>query len=151
MSQKNNTLSLGVLRLVAVSWFVFLGLVMSQFLFPTNSVNVKQPVIILNENHTIYPGESIKFELEVDKKKHYPATVRKIVYCDNGWAYNEYDVIPESLDIGQYSIKSDYTVIPLESPESTCHLTISVDLEIGPFGRRESKIFKTEDFYIKHK
>jgi hypothetical protein len=107
---------------------------------------------ILNENNEIKPGESISFAIDYKKNKHYPSSATKAIYCENGWAYF-YEPLPETLPVGEYrkedSLTSDYTVVPIYAPETTCHLVVDFEIDLGFFGRKEGKIAISENFHIK--
>ena len=131
---------------------VLFSIMIIGFTYPFSTLDITQPMEILNEDKTVKPGETISFVLDYEKSKHYPTIAKKSFYCDNGWGYF-YQPLPESLPVGEFrqedKLISDYTLVPLDAPETTCHLVIDFEINLGFFGRTEGKIAVSENFYIK--
>lgn len=145
---KNKELIL--VQITSIIWMLFLGVIIFALFYPFPILNINQPMRILNENKVVMPGETLAFELDYSKPKHYPSTAIKAIYCDSGWVYF-YPEIPETLPEGKNTVVSDYTLIPESVPEGsvlTCHLTLDIKIELGFLSRTEGIIVVSEDFYI---
>ena len=138
-----NTIQKLSIALLAVNILV-LGIAAYLLFFPV------QFPIIYNEPFPVSPtevrkGETITYEMHVDKRKQYTVEVHKNILCEDG---NLVTLAPTKTNIplGEQHVYPEVT-IPTKASYTTCYIEIVSDYQVNPL-RSETQVMRTQSFKI---
>jgi len=129
-------------------WIFLLSIYIFWTLEPVNLTNVKEPIPVLNENHMVAIGDTLKMELIISKPEDIaPNDAARYLECESGNLVT-LTATAINLPVGTYTITSNDVVIPVKvTPDDVCVYVMQVTYNINPL-KQVTNRFTSEKFII---
>ena len=145
--EKQNLINVMSYIILGVAFFIILH-VIGLMVFPINVQEVKYPIRVLNENHEVRRGETVKLLVEMKKYVDLPSEVYPTILCEDGW-YSTFQSRYSNVPMGEQKLILDGVYqIPFNAPVGVVCKTRATDVFKLNIFREVRFIHESEPFTI---